>query len=64
MYISYLHEYMKYRKRSRIMEKTKASFVIETPLWRKFLKIAKFEKNSSGSALLRGFIKQTVGDKA
>jgi hypothetical protein len=46
------------------MEKTKASFEIETPLWRMFLKIAKFEKNSSGSALLRGFIKQIVGEKA
>lgn len=46
------------------MENTKASFEIETPLWRAFLKIPKFEKNSSGSALLRGFIKQTVGDKA
>lgn len=45
------------------MEKTKASFEVETPLWRTFLKIAKFEKNSSASALLRGFIKDTVGDK-
>jgi len=46
------------------METTKASFQIEAPLWREFLKIAKFERNSSGSALLREFIKQTVGDKA
>jgi hypothetical protein len=46
------------------MEKTKASFQIETPLWRTFLKIAKFEKNSSASALLRKFILETVGDKA
>ena len=44
------------------MEKTKASFQIETPLWREFLKVAKFEKNSSASALLRGFIKETLGD--
>jgi hypothetical protein len=45
------------------MDKTKASFEIETPLWRTFLKIAKFEKNSSGSELLRGFIRETVGEK-
>jgi hypothetical protein len=46
------------------MEKTKASFQVETSLWRTFLKIAKFEKNSNGSALLRGFVRETVGDKA
>jgi hypothetical protein len=46
------------------MKTTKASFEIDTSLWREFLKIAKFEKNSSASALIRGFIKQTVGDKA
>jgi len=46
------------------MATTKASFEIETSLWRMFLKIAKFEKNSSASALLRKFILETVGDKA
>jgi hypothetical protein len=44
------------------METTKASFQIETPLWRSFLKIAKFEKNSSASALIREFIKQVVSN--
>jgi hypothetical protein len=47
-----------------MMEKTKASFEIETPLWRTFLKIAKFERNSNASALLRGFVQKTVGEKA
>jgi len=46
------------------METTKASFQIEIPLWRKFLEIAKFKKNSSASALLRGFIKDTVGENS
>ena len=39
---------------------TKASFEIDTNLWRSFLKIAKFEKNSSASALIRAFIKKEV----
>lgn len=41
-------------------EKTKASFEIDTTLWRNFLKIAKFEKNSSASALLRKFVEGEV----
>jgi len=44
------------------MEKTKASFEIDTTVWRAFLKIAKFEKNSSASALIREFIKQVVSN--
>jgi hypothetical protein len=44
-------------------EKTKASFQIDIPLWRRFLKVAKFEKNSTASELIRGFIIQTVGEK-
>jgi len=39
---------------------TKASFEIDTNLWRTFLKIAKFEKNSSASALIREFITKEV----
>jgi hypothetical protein len=59
-----LPDYRKCGKRSRIMEKTKASFQIDTPLWREFLKVAKFQKNSNASALLRGFVQETVGEKA
>ena len=63
MHNVYIFQETLFRMKVENMETTKASFQIETPLWRKFLEIAKFKKNSTASALLRGFIKDTVGEK-